>query len=106
MVENPKKVLKTLRLVEKRIRRAQRDIVGLGWRIQTFRKLFELKLVPLMSISQNEELYQFSATLNTILIHIQTIVIGVDALESQTLGIALNAEKDLKQKRTPENERP
>lgn len=96
MEENPEKVLKTLKSVERRIRRVQSDIAGLGWRIQTFRRLFELNLVPSMSISQSEELYQFLATLNSILSYTQMIVIGVDALESQTLGIASVAEKDSK----------
>lgn len=96
MSENPEKVLNGLKTAEKLIRRVQRDIAELGWRIQTFRRLYELNLVPSMSISQKEEVFQFIPTLRSILSYTQMIVIGVDALEKQTLGIASIAEKGFK----------
>lgn len=94
MEANPEKVLKLLKSVESQTRKANRGIVELGWRILTFRKLYELKLVPSMSISQNEELSQFLVTLRSIQALIRLIVLGVDDLEAQTLGLVLNAEKD------------
>jgi len=94
MSEKPEKVLDGLKSAERQIRRAQRDIATLGWRILTFRRLYELNLVPSMSISQNEEVYRFSVTLRSIQALIRLIVIGVDDLEKQTLGLVLNAEKD------------
>jgi len=97
MEENPEKVLDRLKSVEKQLRKLNSVTVKLGWQIQTFRRLFQLKHVKSMSISQSEEVSQFSATLRTILILIQTIALGVKDLESQTFGTASDAEKESKQ---------
>jgi len=96
MEEKPEEVLKTLKSVERQLKKLNNATVTLGWRIQTFRRLFQLKHVQLTNTLQSEEVSRFSAILRTILTLIQTIALGVNDLEYQTFGTASNAEKDSK----------
>lgn len=104
MEKKPVSALDGLKNVEKKLRRLNNATVTLGWRMRTLERLYQLKLVQSMSTIQKEDLDQWNHSLNTILVLIQTIVLGVDVLERETFSNVLTAGKDFKEPRNQENE--